>query len=131
MHLLILGVTLGYAIGKFADLITGKDPIVTESKEPDYYGPEDELKLTDTRFRIAVGGRSATGGEDSGDRIFDHDPQYVRWIARHRSETEGFKSNKAWLLHDCNGEDWDQFNPLKEKFKKTYDQVTGGGQSSF
>ena len=33
LNLVILGVTLGYAIGKFADLYTGSDPKITSSQE--------------------------------------------------------------------------------------------------
>lgn len=57
MNLLILAATLGYAITKFADLATGKDPQITESKELDYYGPADKLDLGSTSFRLAIGGR--------------------------------------------------------------------------
>ena len=106
LNLFILGVTLAYAIKGFAALVTGQDPIITESQEPDYYGPEDELKLADTSFRLAIGGRSAVTSLDSDEKIFDHDPQYVRWIARHRSSTEKIQESKAWLLNDCNESDW-------------------------
>ena len=58
LTLIILGITLGYAILKFIDLSQGNDPNVRQSVVRDYNDPSEELFLADeTNFRIAVGGR--------------------------------------------------------------------------
>ena len=57
LNLLVLVVTLGYAIGKLAELITRDDPNITNSVVPDYYGPDDEFTFADKSFRLAIGGR--------------------------------------------------------------------------
>ena len=57
LNLLVLAVTLGYAVGKFAELITRGDPNITFSFVPDYYGPDDEYTFADKNFRLAIGGR--------------------------------------------------------------------------
>ena len=83
LNLMILGVTLGYAIGKFAELYTKGDPNITYSLVPDYYGTNDEFTFADKSFRLAIGGRDEgyVWGDPADDKIFDHDPRYVRWIA--------------------------------------------------
>ena len=87
LNLLVLIVTLGYAIGKFAELYTRDDPNITYSLVPDFYGTNDGFTFADKSFRLAIGGRDNgnvyTGPAD--DKIFDHDSRYVRWIARIRN----------------------------------------------
>ena len=58
MTLVILTITLAYSISKFADLYTGKNPNITQSIDPGYYGSDDRLFLKNmTDFRVAVGAR--------------------------------------------------------------------------
>ena len=77
LTLLILLLTLLYATSKFQDLVLGKNPIISNTLELDYYGSNDKLKLSDTNFRIAFGIKHY---ED--DHIMESEPQLFKWVVR-------------------------------------------------
>ena len=55
LTILILTVAFSYGTTKLADLVRGKNPNITLSTEPDHYDLESELKLGESKFRIAFG----------------------------------------------------------------------------
>ena len=45
VSLLIAGLTLSYAIGKWIELINRENPIITENELPNYYDANNKLDL--------------------------------------------------------------------------------------
>ena len=128
LTLVILMVTLSYSFNKFVDMSAGKNPNITQSSVPDYYGQSDQLNLAnDTNFRLAVGTR---WHEYAADQSLQYDPQYTRWFARITTKEKDVTTKTDLLMHECTQEDFDDFYPLREEDVETYETLTEG-QSTF
>ena len=58
MTIMVLGMTLSYAVVKFIDLYQGNDPNIRENFVPDSFSAGDYLNfIDDLNFRVAVGVR--------------------------------------------------------------------------
>ena len=46
ISLLIAGLTLSYAIGKWIELIEREHPVITENELPNYYNSDNQIDIT-------------------------------------------------------------------------------------
>ena len=117
ISLLITGLTLSYAIGKWIELIERQHPVITEHEVPNFYDEDNRLDVSKTDFRIAV----ATWGRD---KSYKDDPRYVKWLAKLivRDEDDVW-SEKILPMRTCTDEDMADFYPIEEGSNKIFESL--------
>ena len=106
MTLMITAMMLMYGVGKFRQLATKSNPLITQAILQNEYDSSTLVDLNDKNFRLAFAAQGQFDGKSRDDE------KYVKWYARLSGQKDGIEINKPLPFHRCTEEDLDDFNPV-------------------
>ena len=115
--LLIITLTLAYAILKAVHLLQRKNPTINQYPIPHHFDVSETVDLNKIGFKVAFSFR------ESKSHVLLNDPHYVKWIVRRTGMRSGTSFEETLPYHKCTEADFDGFDPPSKRSHEAIKEI--------
>ena len=114
---LILSLTLAYAVLKGIHLLKRTNPTINKYSIPSYFGVSETVNLSKIDFRVAFSFRG------SKSHLLLDDPRYVKWIVRRTGMRNGTQFEETLPYHKCTDADFARFRQPAKRSRDSLKEI--------